>query len=376
MKTISQKLLAIWLQYGLHLTVHKITELVLGVVIFSSTVTAVLTVLPAHHKVHSPQIAAPIATPKPATKPVVKHPTPQVITPVSQPPVAIVPKPVPPTPPLVKEPQAVPASQPSPGASIKKLVPATPTEPVPATGTSPGTTPPAPSSSSTTSSTTAPTSSTGQPASASGGYYSTNWAGYAATTGKFTTVSGSWTVPKVTGNSSTTSGDATWVGIGGLSGTDLIQTGTFNTVAPDGTVSTFAFYELLPASSLEIRSLAVHSGDSMLANISEQSNNQWSISITDTTTGQNYTTIVAYNSTHSSAEWIEEDPSYQDGSLVPLDTFDHVTFSTGDTTMNGSLNNISVSKASPITLVDANNKPVITPSVLINSGNSFWATHN
>ena len=54
---------------------------------------------------------------------------------------------------------------------------------------------------------------------------SRNWSGYTATNGTFTSVAGSWTIPSPTGTGHTTV-DATWVGIGGVSGTDLIQAGT------------------------------------------------------------------------------------------------------------------------------------------------------
>src|SRR5438067_6974472 len=51
------------------------------------------------------------------------------------------------------------------------------------------------------------------------GTTSQNWSGYAATGGTFTSVSGTWIVPSV---SVTTAGaDATWVGIGGATSTDL-----------------------------------------------------------------------------------------------------------------------------------------------------------
>lgn len=194
--------------------------------------------------------------------------------------------------------------------------------------------------------------------------------------GTFTSVSGSWIVPTVSGNGSTTSGDAAWIGIGGATTSDLIQTGTDNEVAADGTVSSFAFYELLPDPALEITSLKVHAGDVMNASISQLAGGQWNITITDTTTSKSYTTTVSYTSSYSSAEWIEEDPSYVDGSLVPFDSFDHVEFTSGATTMNGASVSIDGSNAAPITLVDSKNSPIVTPSVLINSGTAFWAIHN
>jgi hypothetical protein len=65
--------------------------------------------------------------------------------------------------------------------------------------------------------------------------HSNNWAGYVATGGTFTSVSGSWIVPQV--NATGTSSDATWVGIGGTTSRDLIQTGTRAVVNSNGQVS-------------------------------------------------------------------------------------------------------------------------------------------
>src|SRR2546428_3477456 len=52
---------------------------------------------------------------------------------------------------------------------------------------------------------------------------SSNWSGYAAAGGTFTAVSGTWIVPQVT--AAVAGADATWIGIGGVSGRDLIQAG-------------------------------------------------------------------------------------------------------------------------------------------------------
>src|SRR3989344_2656482 len=47
-----------------------------------------------------------------------------------------------------------------------------------------------------------------------------NWSGYAAH-GTYTGVSGSWSVPRVTSGASAVASEATWVGIGGITHTDL-----------------------------------------------------------------------------------------------------------------------------------------------------------
>lgn len=366
MELIRQKLLAAWAQYWLHHTIRTTVEAVLAVVMVSGTAVTVVTVSATHHRAEAPK-AAPVATaPKPAPKPMVKKPVAKP-APAPKPHVAAVAPVATPSAPI-PAPKPIASSKPSPGTGVKKLV----ATPPPASDTT------APSSSTTTTDTTAPDTSTetSTPAAATGGYYSTNWSGYAALSGSFTAVSGSWTVPSVTGNGSDSTADAAWIGIGGVSSTDLIQTGTIHSVEPDGTTTYMVFYELLPAPAMVVTGFTVHAGDVMTASITEQSAGKWRIRITDTTNNLSYTTTTDYTSSYSSAEWIEEDPSYLDGSLVPFNNFGHVSFTGGLTTMDGVSVNIAGSKADPITLVDSSNKPIVTPSVLISSGTAFWAAHN
>src|SRR5581483_1994794 len=132
-----------------------------------------------------------------------------------------------------------PVVMPAPSSSVSSLTPV-------ATSSS---------GSSTSSSNSAPATTTG--------YTSANWSGYMATTGNFTAISGSWTVPSVTGPPGVTSADSAWIGIGGVSSGDLIQVGTQDTVSPTGRSSSSAFYELLPESSTIIPAIAVSTGDHM-----------------------------------------------------------------------------------------------------------------
>lgn len=330
-------------------------------VMLSGAVTTVAVVVPAHHKTVAHKAAPVAVVTKPVPTPVVKPAAP-VPTPSQQPapapattttaPVAAAPAPKP-----------IASTSPSPGTGVKKFVP------------TPAASPPATTSATSSSNPSSSPASSGAPAAATGGYYSTNWSGYAALSGNFTSVSGSWTVPSVTGNGSTTSGDSAWIGIGGVSASDLIQTGTMNMVAPDGTVTTSAFYELLPDAAMEITGFTVEAGDSISASITQQTSGTWNITITDQTSGQTYNTLVDYTSSFSSAEWIEEDPSYVDGSLVPFDNFSHVIFGGGTTTQNGASTTLAGSNAAPITLANNANQPVATPSVLT-SGGGFWVTHD
>src|SRR5688500_11049684 len=93
---------------------------------------------------------------------------------------------------------------------------------------------------------------------------SSNWSGYVANGGTYTSVTGTWVVPQV--SPTTTGADATWVGIGGVTGTDLIQAGTQATVTGDGSVTYSAWTEILPDYS-RTAPLQVTSGDTVTVTI-------------------------------------------------------------------------------------------------------------
>lgn len=250
------------------------------------------------------------------------------------------------TPSVVIKPQPVVVS--SPSSSVSSLKPTSPTTPTPAA----------------TQSTTLTT-----------GYSSTNWSGYMATTGSFSAISGSWTVPQVTGKGSSTSGDAAWIGIGGVTSSDLIQVGTENSVSASGQVSISFFYEMLPAAAKLITTATINQGDAIHASLSGN-NGQWTIYINDVTTNQSFTTIVSYASLLSSAEWIEEDPSYANGQLVPLDNFGTIPFSAASSTIGGISTTLATSKAQSITLVDGSGYVLATPSAVTSDGMGFRVTQN
>ncbi len=175
-----------------------------------------------------------------------------------------------------------------------------------------------------------------------------NWSGYAVTGSNYTAVSGAWTVPQAS-SADPDSADAAWIGIGGMDSTDLIQVGTQDQVNPDGSTQSTAFYELLPDSETTIQTISVNPGDHMQAGLSQDGSGLWTIQLTDTTTGQSFETQTYYNSTNSSAEWIEEDPSDGAGQ-VPLDNFGSVTFTNASTTTDGTAENLSQAGAQSYTM--------------------------
>lgn len=320
-----------------------VAPLLVGIVVFGASAYAFTSVGSRHHTVtpasskQAPAVPVKAATPAPATATAPTAP-------------AATPAPVAAAKPVAAAPTPAPIVVPAPSSSVSSLAP---TSPPAATVTPPD-------------STAAPAA---QPSITT--YHSTNWAGYFAASGNYTSVSGSWVAPSPTGNGTTTSADATWIGIGGVTSGDLIQIGTDNIVLANGQVQTEAFYELLPAASLPVPTLVVSPGDSITAAISEVAPGSWLMTITDNTTGQTYSNTVGYSSSHSSVEWIQEDPSYSTNRLVPFDNFGSVTFTGAAATSSGTSLTPGSANASPIVLVNRSGTALATPSVLSAGGTSF-----
>jgi len=139
------------------------------------------------------------------------------------------------------------------------------------------------------------------------GWASSNWSGYAITGGPFRSATARWVVPSV-GATSGASFSATWVGIDGFNDNNLIQTGTEQDYY-SGRAHYYAWWEILPAAETVINSIAVQPGDLMKASLKQGTGGSWTISITDVTRSQSFTTHHQYSAPLSSAEWIQEAPS-------------------------------------------------------------------
>lgn len=197
---------------------------------------------------------------------------------------------------------------------------------------------------------------------------SRNWAGYTATGGTFTAVSGTWTVPDV--NSATTGIDATWVGIGGVDSTDLIQAGTQATVQ-GGQVVYSAWWETLPQVAQDV-ALTVNAGDTITVSIAQQADGTWKIVMSDTTNAQTWTKTLSYQSSRSSAEWVEEAPSGGGRRMqqLPLDDFGMVTFTGASAVENGKTESIAQANGQPITM-GGGSQVLAQSTLLAGNGDSF-----
>lgn len=238
--------------------------------------------------------------------------------------------------------------------------------------------------------------------------YSSNWSGYAVTASSgstFSSVSGSWTAPSVTGTG--TAYAAFWVGIDGYSSSTVEQVGTLSEVSTSvsfhglKTASTYyAWYEFYPAAMVEITSAVSTStnakvsatitpGDSISASVTYSSTtNLFTVTITDTTAQWSYsTTGTVSNAARSSAEWIAEAPSSTRG-VLPLADFGTVNFTNCFASLTGGTAQSINSFGSNIQLIYMVTEtynfrtrsyvytPEATPSALGSDGASFGVTWN
>ncbi|HUY64200.1 MAG TPA: G1 family glutamic endopeptidase [Acidimicrobiales bacterium] len=197
-----------------------------------------------------------------------------------------------------------------------------------------------------------------------------NWAGYVSTNPGVTYVEGSWVVPDA--GSLPPGASANWVGIGGYSAQDLIQTGTQQVSSPiDNFVAGGAYsawYELLPAGPVDLPG-TVNPGDLMVASIaSVGGNSSWRISITDVG-NWSYSTVVSYVSSESSAEWVFEAPSAFGLVPVPVGGVGQTLFDGGDfVAYGGPWQTPGDAGAIPVTAVPVET----TPSALDGLGDGFY----
>jgi hypothetical protein len=201
--------------------------------------------------------------------------------------------------------------------------------------------------------------------------------------GTFTSVVGSWTVPKVvapTKKKRANRFSSTWVGIDGACNNDLIQAGTEQDWYRRSTAYQ-AWWEILPAAETPI-SNPVSPGDSMTVTIVQTSTKVtvpahgrhgvatteylWQVTVKDTTKGWTFTTTQPYNGPGSSAEWVQEAPTIG-RRLATLADDSTVTFDHG--LVNGL--NPALTTAGRMVMVSSAYVPIETPSVPNPNGDGF-----
>jgi hypothetical protein len=165
------------------------------------------------------------------------------------------------------------------------------------------------------------------------GWASSNWSGYALTGSGYSSVTAHWVVQAVSRSHKATY-SSEWVGIDGFSNSSLIQTGTESDYY-NGAAHYDAWWEILPAAETVIPSIVVSPGDQMSAKITKGSGSSWTITISDMSRNETFSTVQTYTGPQTSAEWIEEAPSVG-GRIAPLANYGQTTFDPG--TVNGIIN--------------------------------------
>lgn len=195
---------------------------------------------------------------------------------------------------------------------------------------------------------------------------SRNWSGYIGTNAYYTGVSALIQTPVATGQQPITSAIASWVGIGGTSSPDLIQAGV--EVDTSGPIAQYAaWYEMLPQASRNV-ALDIGPGDWVFVEIQEQAFNDWQVTMVD---GQQvFQRLIPYASSHSSVEWIVEDPSAVRG-LVPLATVTGANFANMLAIANGQPTLPLQLSPQTAVLVGPNGQLELAPSPLGPGDNSF-----
>ncbi|MBV8432285.1 MAG: hypothetical protein JO244_14050 [Solirubrobacterales bacterium] len=221
---------------------------------------------------------------------------------------------------------------------------------------------------------------------------SSNWFGYNAGVldrgTLFNSISADWTVPTVSQHAGGQAGDsATWIGIGGgclsagcgLTDATLIQAGTEQDVDASGHASYSAWWELVPAPGVTISGFNVSPGDHMHVSIGEVVPNSelWTITVTDVTNGDNFSTTVPYSSTHSTAEWIDETPITIDSSGAGEASLPNLTQTRFDSaSLNGAPANLTADEE--VQLTDSSGTVIGAPSAPLSGGSAFvdcaWAS--
>jgi hypothetical protein len=210
---------------------------------------------------------------------------------------------------------------------------------------------------------------------------SSNWSGYIVTptsNNEYTNISGTWTIPNISASQSDAVASQ-WIGLGGVSSTDLLQMGTIEQVE-NGQPTAEVFWEKLPDVAQNVMSVPI--GSTITVNISETSSTTWQLVFNATLqNGQTQTQTITANLDSSydegigtSAEWISEDPSDENGQLLPLANMGIVNYEAA--TVNGQPLNAYGNDIEPVALMSNDGNILIYPSALGTDNESFSTTTN
>ncbi|WP_054970513.1 G1 family glutamic endopeptidase [Alicyclobacillus ferrooxydans] len=202
-----------------------------------------------------------------------------------------------------------------------------------------------------------------------------NWSGYIdtpSTSTGYTSISGSWTVPNISGTESSVA--AQWIGLGGVTNHDLLQMGTMEQFQNGQPVADI-FWEKLPTAAKPVMTVPI--GSTIQAKVSKVSGSTWDITFTvKPPSGNAITKTIPVSVSNSyaqgvstSAEWISEDPSNGNHNLYPLANMGTVNYS--GATVDGQAFDAAANQVTPVALMDNYGDVLMAPSAVGSDGESF-----
>ncbi len=201
---------------------------------------------------------------------------------------------------------------------------------------------------------------------------SSNWAGYDdSTDGPFTTVTGTWTQPRVRATGATFTDAAFWVGLDGDNSETVEQIGTEG--YSQGVAGYDAWYEMYPLYPVTI-DMPIHAGDVLTGTVTFAAPAAFTLTLVNHTTGDSFTTgqVMSIPPQLASAEAIAEAPTDDNtGDVIPATNFGIVRFS--DCTFNDQPVGAYDWNQIDMTSEDSN-ALVAQTSALGTDGGSFWVT--
>jgi hypothetical protein len=218
--------------------------------------------------------------------------------------------------------------------------------------------------------------------------YNTIWAGYAVTGSDFTQVQGSWIVSAVDCTKTPNTDSSEWVGIDGWSSNTVEQTGT-DADCIGKTPYYYVWYEFYPLNTVVINDVSIAAGDKFSASVTYDGDNEYTVAITNDTTGQSFSKEVKFKGAdgsglppRNSAEWIEE----MDGNKLSdfgVDPFGEFytevsggTDSATDATISGPIKDFGSAVQRSISTKNgtSGSQDTAVPSALASDGASFTVT--
>lgn len=190
-----------------------------------------------------------------------------------------------------------------------------------------------------------------------------NWSGY-VDTGNYTEVAGTFVVPTTLGAAqgpattcpSVCPSVAQWVGLDGLTNSQMVQAGV-EEQSVSGSVTITPYWEILPSNPVTIP-ITVSGGDKITVTIFEASTDEWAIALDDDTTGQLFRTLQAYSGPATTADFVVEAPSATvGGAVLPLASYKPATNFTN-------LQTVGTTSATAAIVLVQGGVQVSTPSVI------------